>query len=242
LKVVAIIQARISSTRLPGKVMLDLAGEPLLTRVINRVQRAKTLNQLIVATTTEPADRAIIELAATRSWAYFLGRENDVLDRYYQAAIQHQANVVVRITSDCPLIEPEIIDRVVKEFFERQPELDYASNVLPRRTFPRGLDTEVIRFEALEKAWREDNNPEWREHVTPYIYYHPEKFRIHNVVNNKDYSSFRWTVDTPEDLAFVRQIYDYFGQDYFSWMDVLHVLEKYPEWQEINRCVEQKVI
>jgi len=221
--------------------MLDLGGEPLLVRVINRMQRAKRLNELIVATTTGARDRIIVELAGKRGWNYFCGSENDVLDRYYRAATQYEAEIVVRITSDCPLIDPEIVDWVVKEFVENQP-MDYASNVVPIRTFPRGLDVEIINFNVLDQAWREDNNPEWREHVTPYIYYHPEKFRIHNVVNNKDYSSFRWTVDTPEDLAFMRQIYDYFGQDHFSWMDVLHVLEKYPEWQEINRCVEQKVI
>jgi len=242
MRVVAIIQARMGSTRLPGKVLLDLAGEPVLARVVNRTQRATTLDEIVIATTTESRDEAIVELCSSRGWAHFRGSEDDVLDRYYQAAKKHHADIVVRITSDCPLIEPEIIDKVVQEFLERQPEVDYASNTWPQRTFPRGLDTEVMRIDVLERAWREDHNPAWREHVTPYIYRNPDRFRLHNVINPVDYSAMRWTVDTPEDLAFVRRIYDYFGHDRFSWREVLKVLEEHPEWMEINRHVQQKVI
>lgn len=238
-KVVAIIQARMGSTRLPGKVLLDLAGEPMLARVVNRSRRAKTLQETVVATTMKPEDEAIVELCAERGWPYFRGSEDDVLDRYYRAAMQYQADVVVRITSDCPLIEPEIVDWVVQEFLEEKP-LDYASNVLPPRTFPRGLDVEVMAFDALECAWREDNYPAWREHVTPYVYRHPGRFALRAVVNNVDLSSMRWTVDTPDDLTFARCIYDYFGHDRFSWWEVLAVLEHHPEWLEINQQVVQK--
>jgi len=242
MKVVAIIQAHMGSTRLPGKVLLDLAGEPVLARCVNRTRRAQTLDEVVVATTTKPADEVIVKLCAERGWPCFRGSEEDVLDRYYQAALTHQANVVVRITSDCPLIEPEIVDRVVQEFLKRHPEVDYACNTLPRRTFPRGLDTEVLRFKVLERAWREDLNPAWREHVTPYIRRHPDLFHIHGITNEVDYSYMRWTVDTPEDLAFVRRIYEYFGHDRFSWREVLAVLEEHPEWLEINRDVQQKAI
>lgn len=242
MKVVAIIQARMGSTRLPGKVLLDLAGEPILGRVMNRTQRAQTLVEVVVATTVQPVDDAIVRLCAERGWPCFRGSEEDVLDRYYQTAMAHQADVVVRITSDCPLIEPEVIDRVVREFLDLQPEVDYSCNVLPRRTFPRGLDTEVMRFDVLERAWREDHNPAWREHVTPYIYHNPDLFRIHGVTNEVDYSHLRWTVDTPEDLDFVRRIYDHFGHDHFTWQEVLEVLEEHPEWLEINRTVQQKVL
>jgi spore coat polysaccharide biosynthesis protein SpsF len=242
MKVVAIIQARMGSTRLPGKVVLDLTGEPMLARVVNRTRQARTLGEVVVATTVQPADGAIVHLCAERGWPCFRGSEDDVLDRYYQAAVAHQVDVVVRITSDCPLIEPEIVDRVVREFLERQPQVDYACNVLPRRTFPRGLDMEVMRFDVLEQAWREDNDPAWREHVTPYIQRNPDLFRIHRVMNEVDYSHMRWTVDTPEDLAFVRCIYDHFGHDRFFWREVLAVLEQHPEWLEINRHVQQKVI
>ena len=242
MKVIAIIQAHMGSTRLPGKVLLDLAGEPVLARCVNRARRAQTLDEVVVATTTKPADEVIVELCVERGWPCFRGSEEDVLDRYYRAAIAHQANVVVRITSDCPLIEPEVVDRVVQEFLERQPWVDYACNVLPRRTFPRGLDTEVMRFATLERAWREDLNPAWREHVTPYIQRHPDLFHIHGITNEVDYSYMRWTVDTSQDLAFVRRIYDHFGHDRFSWREVLVALAEHPEWLRINRHVQQKVV
>jgi spore coat polysaccharide biosynthesis protein SpsF len=239
---VAIIQARMGSTRLPGKVLLDLLGEPMLARVVNRTRQSRMLNEVVVATTVQPDDEAIVRLCSKRCWPWFRGSEDDVLDRYYQAARKHKADVIIRITSDCPLIEPEIVDRVVQEFLERQPEVDYASNTWPRRTFPRGLDAEVMRLDVLERAWHEDCNPAWREHVTPYIYRNPGRFRIHNVINQVDYSAMRWTVDTPEDLAFVRRIYDYFGHDCFSWREVLTVLEEHPEWVGMNQHVKQKVI
>jgi len=242
MKIVAIVQAHMGSTRLPGKVLLDLAGEPMLVHDMNRLSRAQTLDKVVVATTVKPADDTIVKLSAEHKWPCFRGSEEDVLDRYYRAAIEYKADVVVRVTSDCPLIDPEIVDRVVREFLERQPEVDYACNTLPRRTFPRGLDTEVFRFDVLERAWHEDHDPSWREHVTPYIWRNPELFRIHGIMNEADYSHMRWTVDTDEDLAFVRRIYNHFGHDHFSWQDVLALLKEHPEWLAINRNVRQKVV
>jgi spore coat polysaccharide biosynthesis protein SpsF len=242
MNVVAIVQARIGSTRLPGKVLHDLAGEPLLARCVERASRARTLNGVVVATTVQEADRAIVDLCATRGWPPFRGSEEDVLDRYYQAAVTYQAEVVVRITSDCPLIEPQVIDWVVDEFLVRQPAVDYAANTLPPRTFPRGLDVEVLRLDVLERVWREDHNPATREHVTPYIYRHPERFCLHRVANEVDDSAMRWTVDTPEDMELVRRIYDHFGHDRFTWREVLALLERQPAWLEINRHVQQKAV
>ncbi|UCH09006.1 MAG: glycosyltransferase family protein [Deltaproteobacteria bacterium] len=241
-RVIAIVQARMGSTRLPGKVLKDLAGEPVLTRCINRVRRSQLLDEVVLATTWQKADEAIVRLCAEHGWPCFRGSEEDVLDRYYQAALSYQAQVVVRITSDCPLIEPEVVDQVVKEFLDHQPNLDYAANNLPPRSYPRGLDTEVIGFKPLERAWREDQNPSWREHVTPYIYRNPERFRLCSIVSETDYSSLRWTVDTPEDLVFVRCVYENFGHDHFSWHDVLMLLDMHPEILEINRDVQQKMI
>ena len=242
MKVVVVVQARMGSTRLPGKVLLDLAGEPMLARGLNRARRARTVDDVVVATTTQPADDAIVGLCAQRGDCCFRGSEEDVLDRYYQAAMAYRADAVVRITSDCPLIEPEVTDTVVRAFLDRQPGLDYAANVLPPRTFPRGLDTEVVRLDALERAWREDQNLAWREHVTTYIRRTPGRFQLHAVTNAVNYSAMRWTVDTPEDLAFVQKISDHFGHDHFSWREVLAVLEEHPEWLEINRPVTQKGI
>lgn len=241
MRVVAVIQARMGSTRLPGKALSDLAGEPMLARVVNRSRRAKMIDEVVVATTNELRDETIVELCNISSVACFRGCEDDVLDRYHQAAKAHKADVVVRITSDCPLIEPEIIDLVVRPFVDGE-SFDYVSNTLLPRSYPRGLDVEVIGFEALARAWREDKSPASREHVTPYIYRHPDSFRLSPVVNDRDLSSMRWTVDTSDDLAFVRRIYHNFGHDQFSWRDVLTLLNAHPEWLDINRHVTQKLV
>jgi spore coat polysaccharide biosynthesis protein SpsF len=239
-RVVAIIQARLGSTRLPGKVLKPLAGQPMLARVVERTRRAKFLHETAVATTIATQDDPLAELCQSRGWPSTRGSESDLLDRYHAAALVHRADAVVRITSDCPLIDPGLIDRVVEAFF--QGEFDYASNTMEPRTFPRGLDVEVIGFEALERAWREDTNPEWREHTTPYIYRHPDRFRLRPVRNNRDLSFYRWTVDTPEDYEFVRRVYEHFGHDRFLWTDVLKALDEHPDWVEINRHVQQKLV
>ena len=240
-KVVAIIQARMGSTRLPGKVMMDLAGEPMLVRVVNRVCRASELDEVIVATTTIPDDDRIVDLCRERGWPVFRGSEQDVLDRYYHVAVAHGAEAVVRITSDCPLIEPEIIDTVVLEFLSRYPDIDCVSNGI-KRSYPRGLDMSIMSFHALERAWIEDRNPAWREHVTQYIIRNPNLFRVRGVENDIDYSYMRWTVDTPEDLAFIRRIYDHFKNDEFNWKEVILLLERNPEWLKINKNVQQKTV
>jgi len=240
-KVVAIVQARVASTRLPAKVLEDLAGEPMLVRVLNRACRARTLDATVVATTTKPSDDVIVRLCKERGWLSFRGSEEDVLDRYYQAALTFQADVIARITSDCPLIDPEVIDRVIGKFLSRIPNVEYVTNTL-ERTFPRGLDVEVMSLAALKKAWQDDRNPAWREHVTPYIWRHPEQFKIFHVTNDVDYSYMRWTVDTVDDLTFVRKIYDHFQNDAFNWKDVLDLLDKHPEWHQINQHIQQKAV
>jgi spore coat polysaccharide biosynthesis protein SpsF len=241
-KAVAIIQARMGSSRLPGKVLLGLAGEPMLARVVNRAQRAQTIDLVVIATTTEPADDVLVALCAARGWPCFRGSQDDVLDRYYRAAKEHEADLVVRITSDCPLIEPEIIDRVVRELHASRPPADYACNVLPHRTYPRGLDVEAFWFNTLKELWIEDENPSWREHVTQYLHHHPERFVIRGVLNDRDLSAMRWTVDTPEDFELVRLIYEAFGHDLFSWREVLRLLGENPHWLKINSLVPQKVV
>ncbi len=239
MKVIAIIQARMGSTRLPGKVLLDLAGEPMLSRVVNRLRRAKRLDGVVVATTTESRDDALATFCEQRGIACFRGDENDVLDRYYRAAQAHEAGAVVRVTSDCPFIEPEIVDRVVAELDDA--EVDFASNIGMPRTYPRGLDTEALPRRTLTRVWEEDRNPAWREHVTLFIHKRPELFRTRNVCHESDLSQMRWTVDTPEDFAFASRVYADFGRDDFSWRDVLAVLENHPEWSAINQAIEQKV-
>jgi len=240
MKVVAIVQARMGSTRLPGKVLMDLEGETILARVIERLRRAKYIAEVLIATTDRPNDDAIVAECRSLSAAVSRGDEEDVLDRYYRAAQLSKADVVVRVTSDCPLIDPEITDMTIAAFLEARP--DYASNVQVR-TYPRGLDTEVISVEALAKAWRQARKRYEREHVTPYIYEHPEEFRLLSVSGEGDYSAHRWTVDTPEDLEFVRAVYGGLGRDgEFSWRDVLGLLAREPALVELNRAVRQKAV
>jgi spore coat polysaccharide biosynthesis protein SpsF len=234
----AIIQARMSSTRLPGKVLLDLAGEPMLARVVERARQARSIDRVIVATTVESEDEPIVALCDSRGWSVSRGSRDDVLDRYYQAALADGADPIVRITSDCPVIDSEIIDSVVKRL---DGTADYASNINPRRTFPRGLDVEAFTFAALSTAWREDREATGREHVTPFLYRHPERFRIALVESDRpEAASHRWSVDTPEDYELLRRIYEHFQVDDFTWLGVLNLLAQHPHWVELNRHIEQK--
>lgn len=238
MQVVAIIQARMGSTRLPGKVMELIAGETMLARVVKRTRRASLIDSVVVATTMERMDELIVEECNKLEAPVFRGKEDDVLDRYYRTALACHAENVVRITADCPLIDPVEIDKVVKEFLNQKP--DYASNSL-ERTYPRGLDTEVMTIGALAKAWQEAPEYYQRAHVTPYIYQNPKLFKLCSVKADEDYSTHRWTVDTPEDLAFVQAVYQQFGNgDGFCWKDVLEVLEREPQLMELNRHVPQK--
>jgi spore coat polysaccharide biosynthesis protein SpsF len=237
-KVVAIIQARMGSSRLPGKVLKKLEGKTVLARVVARVSRARLLHEAMVATTTAKKDESIVEECGQLKVPIFRGDEQDVLDRYYRAAQEVKAEVLVRITADCPLIDPELIDETIGA--QGKTNCDYASNAL-ERTYPRGLDVEVFTFQALERAWREARLPYQREHVTPYLYEHPEQFRISKLRGREDLSHLRWTLDTPEDLACLSAIYERFhGRDDFGWKEVLSLLDREPEIAELNRQVTQK--
>jgi spore coat polysaccharide biosynthesis protein SpsF len=239
-RVVAIIQARMGSSRLPGKVLKDLAGETMLARVISRLRATNLINEVLVATTNLPVDNAIVAECQRCCVRVVRGDQDDVLDRYFRAAQLAEAEVVVRITSDCPLIDPEVTDKTIRAFLENKP--DYASNTIVR-TYPRGLDTEVISLKALTRAWTETQKPYEREHVTPYLLEHPSEFVLLSVIGDVDYSRFRWTVDTPEDLEFVHAVYSRLGgKTEFSWRDVLDLLNRAPELLDLNRSVTQKPI
>jgi spore coat polysaccharide biosynthesis protein SpsF len=239
LKVVAIIQARMGSTRLPGKVLADIRGHAMLFHVVRRTEAAETLDKVVIATTTEPANDAIVAWCGEHQVDCFRGNEMDVLDRYYRAACQYNADAVVRITSDCPMIDPQVVDKTVNAFLSEQP--DYASNTRVR-TYPRGLDTEVMTFAALQRTWTEARHPYQRTHVTPYIYENPSTFRILSITGETDHSAYRWTVDTPEDLEFVRAVYSRLTDETFSFSDALNLMKREPELAEINRSVLQKAL
>lgn len=253
MKTIAIIQARMKASRLPGKVLLDIAGQPMLAHVIERTGRANTVDQVVVATTTDPADDPVETFCKTESVLCYRGSQYDVLDRYYQAARVCRAEIIVRITADCPIIDPGVIDKTVYAFLgitnatpNSQVALpyDFAANRLPPpwgRTYPIGLDTEVCSFDGLELAWIEAKLPHQREHVMPFFYEQPKRFRILLINHDPDYGSLRWTVDTPEDLELVRQIFGYFpGRNDFSWLEVLALFERYPELAQINSQVLHK--
>ena len=265
-KVVAIIQARMASSRLPDKVLLDIAGEPMLRRVWLRTARASRVHDVLVATTEDSSDDRVAAYCSEHGMGYARGSQFDVLDRYYQAAGISGANVVVRITADCPAIDPALIDDAVELLLgtptaDDSTEYDFVANRLPppfRRTFPIGLDVEVCTFAALEQAWQHGREPEHREHVMPYLYegvqlaaVMPELsvgrsaagFRIAQRNHVPDLGGLRWTVDTADDLEFMRQVYSRMGgRDDFSWNEVLELVEHEPALAEINAGVRHKTL
>ena len=229
-----------ASTRLPGKVLMDIGGRTALARVVRRLSRATLINEVVVAASNLPADAAIVRECERLDIPCFRGSEADVLDRYYWAAKNFDVDAVVRITSDCPLIDPQLVDEIIQVFATE--EADYASNVIPR-TYPRGLDTEVFTTEALAWAWLEAREPHQREHVTPYFYEHPGTFKIASAAGDADFSHHRWTLDTPEDLELIRAIYFRFDdRDDFSWRDVLDLTEREPELSQLNAHIVQKAV
>lgn len=240
MKTIVIIQARMGSSRLPGKVLADIQGQPMLARVVNRVRQAKRVDEVVIATSVESGDDPLEEFCDRRGWPCYRGSHLDVLDRYYHAAAAFHADVVVRITSDCPLIDASMIDLVAGRVIDSRGAIDYCANVLAPRTFPRGLDTEAFTREALVRNWTEAGEPSCREHVTPYFYRNPELFRIAHVINPTDESAHRWTVDTPEDLQLVRQIFEHFAGREFGWQEVLSAFLGNPSWMLINAHVQQK--
>ena len=241
---VAIIQARMASSRLPGKVMKILGGQTVLGHVITRVRACLSLDEVIVATTLASHDKIIIEECAKYSVRTFRGSEDDVLSRYYHAAREIGPDLVVRVTSDCPLFDPQVLEDMLRAYYRRQEAgqaVDYLSNTL-ERTFPRGLDAEIFTFTALEKAHHAATKLYEREHVTPYLYLHPELFSLEVFCNPVDLSHHRWTLDPQEDWTFIEAIYRalYREGNLFSTQEVLELLEAQPELMAINAHVRQK--
>lgn len=239
MKIVTVIQARMSSTRLPRKVVLPLLGKPLLIRMIERIRFAKLVGQLVIATSQNPEDDQIEEICIENNLICYRGHLTDLLDRHYQVGKQFGADAVVKIPSDCPLIDPHVIDSVLKFYIDNYDKYDYVSNLHPA-TFPDGNDVEVISFSALERAWKESAKDYEREHTTPYIWENPDKFRIGNVVweTGLDYSTtHRWTIDYEEDYQFIKKVYEELYECNFPFgiYDILNLLYQKPELAEINK-------
>jgi spore coat polysaccharide biosynthesis protein SpsF len=272
-RVVAIVQARMGSSRLPGKVLLDIGGHAMLARVVVRASRSRAVHEVLVATTTDPSDDHLAQYCRARSINCTRGSQFDVLDRYFQAARGAKADIIVRITADCPVIDPGLVEDAVDTLMGESSgtagsalsiplaPFDFVTNRLPppwRRTYPIGLDTEVCTFAGLERAWKEAKEPQEREHVMPYFYEgvqlsedsprvavgsSPRGFRIALLNYERDLGAYRWTVDTPEDLVFMRQVYSHFdGRDDFTWKDVLELVQAQPELMQINARVKHKTL
>jgi spore coat polysaccharide biosynthesis protein SpsF len=265
MNVVAIIQARIASSRLPGKVLAEIDDRPMLTWVVERARRAGQVDSVVVATTTDAGDDPIAEFCVQHGYPHTRGSAYDVLDRYVQTARAHHADVIVRITADCPLLDPALVDDAVRQLLgeEQAPRFDFVANRLPPpwgRTYPIGLDVEVFTMQALERAWHEADEKHQREHVTPYFYEgvpaealrfdqnqapiatgtSPRGFRVALLHHPTDRGHHRWTVDTPQDLKLVRAIVSHFPGDAFTWLDVLSLIEQEPSLAQINAQVQHK--
>ncbi len=239
MKTLVIVQARMGSTRLPGKVLLPLAGEPLLNRMLQRMQAATVPFELIVATSILPEDQPVRDASRTAGVRCFSGHPTDLLDRHYQAAFAEQPDLVVKIPSDCPLIDPAIIDRVLSDAHQFAGSFDFVSNLHPP-SYPDGNDVEVMAMDILETAWREAKKPYEREHTTPFIWDNPTRFRIRNIQweTGLDYSkSHRWTIDYPEDYQLVKAVYDELwspSRPIFSLDEILNLLKQRPDMMSLN--------
>lgn len=243
MKIIAIIQARVGSTRLPGKVLKKLSDKTVLNHVVERVNQSQEIDNIIIATSNLEKDNLIEKECKKIGVSFFRGSENDVLSRYYNAAKENNADVVVRITSDCPLIDPNVIDEIVR--FYKEENYDVVTNAgseLMQRTYPRGLDTEIFSFEQLEVAFLNAEEKYQREHVTPYIYENSNEIFYYK--NNIDYSQYRWTLDTQEDFKLISTIYEKFyrGKHNFYMKDIINFLSKHPQIACINQHIEQKKI
>lgn len=239
---IAIVQARMGSSRLPGKVLVNIAGKPMLWHVVVRARRSQCLGQVVVATTTDASDDPVDEFCQSVGFPCYRGDALDVLDRYYQAAMLYHAQTIVRLTADCPLIDPGEIDRTIRAFFAA--DVDFAANRLPppwHRTTPIGMDCEVVRLSALERAWQEAQAAYAREHVMPYLYEQAGRFKTLLVDHEPDLGHLRLTVDTPEDLILIQRIFAEFdNSDEFSLWEILNVLQSDPALLSINAEVMHK--
>lgn len=238
MKTVAIIQARMSSERLPGKVLKPIIGVPMMKRIVLRAQKAKNVDEVIVATSTDVSDDELYQFCVRENINVYRGNLNNVLDRYYQCATQSKADIIVRLTGDNALIDPEIIDRSIQIFINAE-DMDYLHYC---DELPLGMCTETFSYSALERAHANTDNAECLEHVTLYMYRNKGAFSVLNYSDTSlsDHSELRWTMDTPQDYELIECIYSYFGRDHFGYNEILKAYEEHPEWKMINSDVKQK--
>lgn len=234
-----VVQARMGASRLPGKPLFQVLGRPLLSYLIERLKMCRNIDRIAIATSTLPQDDPIAEAAKKEGIAVIRGDESDVLSRYLLACTELDASSIIRITADCPLIDPDVVDHAASLFMDSNA--DYVSNT-QKRTYPRGLDVEVFSREVLEKMAREAQTTEEREHVTLFIHHHPQAFQMKNFLNSEDVSHFRFTVDMEEDFELIRKMIEmlYPVKPAFKLADMVELMHKYPELAKINAHIEQK--
>jgi len=240
-RVLAVVQARVGSTRLPGKALLSIAGKPMVAHVLQRVQAIRAVDQVVLATTVRSEDDELADFARSVGIACVRGSVDDVLDRFRAAVTSYPTDVVVRGTADCPLLDPRVSARVLRKYLRLSGRVDYVSNVRPL-TYPDGLDTEVFSSQALERACHLATRPSDREHVTTYMLDHPEEFTRSKVKHRPNLSAKRWTVDTKEDLEFVRAVYGALsprGDRIFGMTEVLELLRQRPDLEMINAHIRR---
>ncbi|MDG6249245.1 glycosyltransferase family protein [Methanocalculus sp.] len=238
--IAVIIQARMNSSRMPGKTMQEIAGKPLLYYCVHRCQQAKSVDAVIVATTTSLKDDIIADWCHKNEINCYRGNEDDVLDRYYQTAKKIGVDIIVRVTSDCPFADPIVIDTLVRDL--KDSGADYVSNRIRKRTYPHGIDAEVLQFSALEAAWKNATEKGEREHVTPYVMKHPNIFSVRERSLEEDLSNYRLTVDYPEDFELTRVLIEEYRADDLPWRDIIEIVRENPHIAEINRIRKDIVI
>lgn len=236
-KITVMIQARTQSIRLPNKVLASIENQSLISHIIERLKSSKTVEQIILATSSRKEDDRLVEIANKWKISSFVGDENDVLSRFYHAAVKFNADPIIRITGDCPLVDPDLLDKMMKLYLKNS--YDYVSNTITP-TYPDGLDIEIFSIDALTKSFNEAKLESEREHVTPYIWKNPEKFHLYNFKNSEDQSEFRWCVDEQEDLELIRKIYANFKpRTIFSFNDVIEFLKLNPKISKINNTIKR---
>ena len=238
-----IIQARMNSSRLPGKVMMPIMGRPILEYCLERVAKSKKISEIIVATSNLKVDEEIVNFVSNLGFKYFCGSETDVLNRYFLAAKKYNSDVIVRCNADCPLIDSDIIDLIINAYLDNIGKYDYVSNIL-EPSFPIGMHTEVFSYDSLESANTNAKNILEREHVTPYIYNNPQKFNLKNISMKEDLSHYRLTLDQIEDYELIKKIYEnlYDTNKNFSMIDIINLIKEKESWLQLNRHIEKNSI
>lgn len=241
-KIIGVIQARMNSKRLPGKVLSKICGKPLIYHIYERLEKISEISDIVIATTNRESDKPLRDFAKSKKIPYYAGKVNDITDRLYKTGKKFNGDIIVKINADCPLIDVKLVSDGLKKFCESKKKPDLVTNCVIE-TYPEGMQYGIFNFETISKIWTNVKNPFWREYIFRYIIENKSKFKVISMENSKNLSSMRWTVDYPEDLKFVKKVYEklYSKNQFFSMNDVLEIIRKYPELEKINQKYSAKI-